>query len=228
MNFGAAAKREAMLSPSVVETSPMGAATPATGIMAAAGAAMAKPAATPAMQVRPQNPAEPPMPATGVDFGGTNDPQMNEWLNQQAGMLDFPRHPKTGHFLAGPFKRKTPGQVREQLIQDYRAGRRSPVAGHGSGAGEGGGLRTGTMTGKSSFTPDDVWRNMTKPGQIARPASTLPGSSNALSPASVAASPAGAMGPAAGIMTAAARTAVAAPKRALNPAEPEKELIARR
>lgn len=163
--------------------------------------------------VQPQNPAV--MPQMGIDFGGTNDAAMDDWLNMQAGMLDYPRHPKSGHFLTGPYKNKTPGQVREILIQNYRAGVRNPVSGPGSGAGEGGGLRTGTMTGKNPFTPDDVWRKMTQPGQIARPASSLsPKPAPALSPA-VAPDPGTAPAPA----TTAAVKPPTAPVRPTNPAE---------
>src|SRR5215207_9772442 len=115
MNLGAAAKAGGLLNPAVMEASPMGRMGPAAGIMAgAAKTALAQPppAARPAqpgatnVAVQPQNPAEPPAPATGVDFGGSNDPQMNAWLNSQAGHLDYPRHPKGGHFLTGPFKGK--------------------------------------------------------------------------------------------------------------------------
>ena len=108
------------------------------------------------------NPAAQPDPKPDM-FGGTNDPAMNEWLNTQQGLLDYPRHPRLDYFLTGPFKGKTPGQVREKLIGDYRSGSRQ---GYGQPAG---GLQSPTMTGKNSLTPDAEWQEKFKPRGIATP-----------------------------------------------------------
>lgn len=213
-SFGAAAFKDDALNPAASTPPPQ----------QAPAARPAQPGA-PNVAVQPQNPAEPAAPQTGVDFGGSNDPAMNAWLNQQGAALMYPRHPKSGHYLTGPFKNQTPGQAREKLITDYRAGRRGGV---NAGAGPGGGLKTGTMTGQNPFTPDDVWKNMTKPGQIARPASTMaPRGADALSPASAAAPAMTATNPAAAVMATAAKAAVQ-PVKPSSPAVTDKELIAQR
>ena len=70
-----------------------------------------------------------PATATPKEFGGTGDPDLDEYLNHHVGSAGVTH--RNGTFVSGPGKHMTPGQYREKKLSDWKSGDRS-TAGQGA------------------------------------------------------------------------------------------------
>ena len=61
--------------------------------------------------------------ATPKEFGGTGDPDLDEYLNYHVGSAGVTH--RNGTFVSGPGKHMTPGQYREKKLADWKRGDRS-------------------------------------------------------------------------------------------------------
>ena len=64
-----------------------------------------------------------PATATPKEFGGTGDPDLDEYLNHHVGSQGVTH--RNGTFVSGPGKHMTPGQYREKKLSDWKRGDRS-------------------------------------------------------------------------------------------------------
>ena len=64
-----------------------------------------------------------PATATPKEFGGTGDPDLDEYLNHHVGSQGVTH--RNGTFVDGPGKHMTPGQYREKKLADWKRGDRS-------------------------------------------------------------------------------------------------------